>query len=134
MRLLVVDDDPAILELLSSAMRLYGHAVDTARDGLDAVNLQLNHRYDAIITDADMPRMDGFRLCRFAKEQFPGIRVIGMSGSWAEKAFRKAGADLCLSKPFGLDELRKAVEKLPPALAVESNRNGLRGNAPCMET
>jgi len=133
MRLLVVDDDPAILELLSSAMRLSGHVVDTARDGLDAVNRQLNHRYDAIITDADMPRMDGFRLCKFAKAQFPGIRVIGMSGSWAEKAFRKAGADLCLSKPFGLDELRKAVEKLPPAL-VESNRKGLRGNGPCMET
>jgi two-component system response regulator MprA len=117
MRLLVVDDDPDVLALLSSAMRLCGHTVDTAGDGLDAINLQLNNRYDAVITDADMPRMDGFRLCRFTKAQFPNIRVIGMSGAWAEKAFRKAGADMCLAKPFNIGELQKAVEKLPPAPA-----------------
>jgi len=119
MRLLVVDDDPDILALLSSAMRLRGHTVDTAGDGLDAINLQLNNRYDAVITDADMPRMDGFRLCRFTKARFPSIRVIGMSGDWAEKAFRRAGADMCVSKPFNIGELQKGVEKHPSSLASD---------------
>ena len=110
MKLLVVDDNPDILELLSSAMKLFGHTVDTACDGVDAISLQSNNRYDAVITDADMPRMDGFSLCRIVKEQSPGIRIIGMSGVCGEKAFRNAGADVCLSKPFSISELREAVE------------------------
>jgi two-component system capsular synthesis sensor histidine kinase RcsC len=109
MKLLVVDDNPDILELLSSALRLCGHAVDTARDGVDAVNLQLNNRYDIILTDADMPRMDGFKLCQFIKRQFPDILLIGMSGTWDEKTFRDAGADLCLCKPFRIGDLQHAI-------------------------
>ncbi len=121
MKLLVVDDDPAVLSILSAAMRLCGHAVDTAGDGLDAIDLQLNNGYDAVITDADMPGMDGFKLCRFMKAQFPNIRVIGMSGAWGEKAFRNAGVDLYVSKPFNIVELQKAVEKLPSSSASEAN-------------
>ncbi len=110
MRLLVVDDNKDIRDFLSSAMKICGHTVDTASDGIDAINLRLSNRYDAVITDADMPRMDGFRLCRFMKTEFPDTRVIGMSGAWGEKAFRKAGADVCLSKPFNIHDLRKAVD------------------------
>ncbi|HOI17785.1 MAG TPA: response regulator [Geobacteraceae bacterium] len=110
MRLLVVDDKPEIRKLLSSAMELCGHKVDTASDGIDAINLRLSNQYDAVITDADMPRMDGFRLCKFMKKEFPGTRVIGMSGAWGEKAFRNAGVDICLSIPFTMVDLKKAVE------------------------
>jgi DNA-binding response OmpR family regulator len=109
MRLLVVDDNKEIRNFLSSAMRHCGHTVDTASDGIDAINLRLSNLYDAVITDADMPRMDGFRLCRFMKAEFPDTRVIGMSGARGEKAFRNAGADVCLSKPFNIQDLQKAV-------------------------
>ncbi len=122
MKLLVVDDNPDILEFLSSAMKLFGHTVDTACDGIDAIHLQSSNRYDAVITDADMPRMDGFSLCRFVKEQSPGVRIIGMSGVRGEKAFRNAGADVCLSKPFSISELREAVEsRLSPLSAPEAH-------------
>ena len=110
MKIMVVDDNPEILEVLSSAMKLWGHTVDTARDGFDAINLQLKNRYDVIVTDADMPRMDGFKLCKFMKERFSDLYMIGMSGTYGEKAFRDAGADMCLAKPFSLLDLQKAVK------------------------
>jgi len=57
-----------------------------------------------------MPGVDGLRLCRFIKRRFPDSCITGMSGSRGEKAFKNAGADVCLSKPFSIDDLRKAVE------------------------
>jgi len=110
MKIMVVDDNPEILEVLSSAIRLWGHAVDTACDGVDAINLQLKNRYDVIVTDADMPRMDGFKLCKFMKERFPELYIIGMSGTYDEKTFRDAGADMSLAKPFSILDMQKAVE------------------------
>jgi len=110
MNVMVVDDNREILEVLSSAIRLWGHTVDTACDGFDAINLQLKNRYDVIVTDADMPRMDGFKLCKFMKERFPELYIIGMSGTYDEKAFRDAGADMSLAKPFSILDLQNAVK------------------------
>ncbi|MDA8125105.1 MAG: response regulator [Deltaproteobacteria bacterium] len=110
MRLLVVDDNPELLEVLSDAMALFGHEVDTAKDGIDAMDLQTNQHYDIVITDADMPRLDGIELCRFIKTHSPAVKIIGMSGSLALAEFKDAGADFCLSKPFSIDQLRDAVE------------------------
>ncbi len=115
MKLLVVDDNPDILIFLSSAMARSGHTVDTARDGVEAINLQLNNLYDVIVTDADMPRFDGLRLCKFIKMRFPGICIIGMSGTSEEKAFKNAGADAYLRKPFSIGELQKAVDGCRPS-------------------
>jgi len=124
MKLLVVDDNPDILSFLSSAMTLIGHTVDTACDGVEAINLQLNNRYDVIVTDADMPRFDGFRLCKFIKTRFPDICIIGMSGTWGEKAFRNAGADAYLPKPFSIGELQKAVDSCRPSSLGSEVRGG----------
>jgi two-component system sensor histidine kinase EvgS len=110
MNLLVVDDNPAILEILSDAMGLCGHHVDTAKDGIDAMALQEAHHYDVVITDAHMPGLCGFDLCRAIKARFPEVKIIGMTGSLSMAGFRNAGADLCLAKPFSIDRLRDAVE------------------------
>ena len=111
MKLLVVDDNPVILQILSSIITHFGHGVDEAGDGLEAIRLLQHGRYDIVVTDADMPRVDGIQLCRFVKGQRPDIRVIGMSGDLsALKEMKNAGADICLSKPFGLDELQVAIE------------------------
>ncbi len=129
MKLLVVDDNPDILEILFSSLKFCGHRVDRACDGVDAVNFLSKHRYDVVITDADMPRMDGFRLCRTIKAQFPDIKVIGLSGIWGEKAFRNAGADLCLATPFSIIDLQKAVESICPAsVAPEAGRDATQEN------
>ena len=111
MKLLVVDDNPDILQILSSMIILFGHGVDEAGDGLEAIRLLEKGRYDVVVTDADMPRVDGIQLCRFLKTQRPDIRVIGMSGNLsALKEMENAGADMCLPKPFGLDEFHSAIE------------------------
>jgi CheY-like chemotaxis protein len=111
MKLLVVDDNPDILQILSSIMTLFGHGVDEAGDGLEAIRLLQHGRYDVVVTDADMPRVDGIQLCKFVKAQRPDIPVIGMSGDLsALKRMENAGADICLPKPFGLDEILSAIE------------------------
>jgi CheY-like chemotaxis protein len=112
MKLLVVDDNPDILQILSSMLTFFGHGVDKAGDGLEAISLLKQGRYDVVVTDADMPRVDGVQLCKFLKAQLPDIHVIGMSGDLTSlKELENAGADICLPKPFGLDEIQSAIEE-----------------------
>jgi CheY-like chemotaxis protein len=111
MKLLVVDDNPDILQILSSMITHFGHGVDEAGDGLEAIRLLKQYRYDVVVTDADMPRFDGVQLCRFLKSKLPDIHVIGMSGDLSSlKELENAGADICLPKPFGLAEFQSAIE------------------------
>jgi CheY-like chemotaxis protein len=111
MKLLVVDDNSDILQILSSMISLFGYGFDKACDGLEAIRLLQQGRYDVVVTDADMPRVDGIQLCKFLKAQRPDIHVIGMSGDLsALKEMENAGADICLPKPFGLGEFRSAIE------------------------
>lgn len=110
MTFLVVDDNPAILDILSSILKLFGHGADEANDGFEAMKRLQNHRYDVVITDAEMPGIDGFALCKFLKSQESGVYIIGMSGSLtALDGLKEAGADICLSKPFSLRSLEEAI-------------------------
>jgi CheY-like chemotaxis protein len=112
MKLLVVDDNRDILQILSSMLVFFGHGVDEAGDGLEAIGLLQQGRYDVVVTDADMPRVDGVQLCKFLKTQLPDIHVVGMSGDLSSlKELKNAGADICLPKPFGLDEFKSAIEE-----------------------
>lgn len=70
MKLLIVDDSPEIVEILSSMMELIGHEVSKAYDGTEAVKQLLNNRYEVVITDAKMPIMDGVELCKFINRSF----------------------------------------------------------------
>ncbi len=116
MKLLIVDDNPVVLEALSDAVSFFGHEAETAKDGIDAVDLLISKRYDVVITDAEMPRLGGIKLCRFIKTHFPNVRIIGMSGSFASAEFKNAGADVCFSKPICMDQLQDAVENRSHAL------------------
>jgi two-component system sensor histidine kinase EvgS len=108
---LVVDDNPDILHLVSSILKLFGHGADEANDGREAVRQFQNNRYDVVITDAEMPYVDGSELCKFLKSQSPGIYIIGISGSSsALEGLKDAGADICLSKPFSMHALEEAIE------------------------
>jgi len=110
MKFLVVDDDPSILDLISTIIKMFGHGADQASDGSEAIEQLQSNRYDVIITDAEMPNVDGSKLCRFLKSQSSGVYIIGMSGSSSGlKGLGEAGADVCLSKPFGLHALEEAI-------------------------
>ncbi len=115
MKFLIVDDNPAILDIVSTIINLFGHGADQANDGLEALERFQSNRYDAVITDAEMPGMDGSKLCRFLKSQSSGVYIIGMSGSMtALQGLKEAGADVCLSKPFSMHSLEEAITRLSP--------------------
>jgi two-component system, NarL family, sensor histidine kinase EvgS len=110
MKFLVVDDDSAIRHVVSSIVRLFGHDADEANDGLEAIEQLQNKRYEVVITDAQMPNIDGAKLCTFLKSQFPSTYIIGISGSSSSlKGLEQAGADICLAKPFSIHTLEEAI-------------------------
>jgi two-component system capsular synthesis sensor histidine kinase RcsC len=88
-----------------------GHDADEAKGGFEAIQMYQNKRYDVVITDAEMPNIDGVALCRYLRTQTSGIYIIGISGSFsALERLVDAGADICLSKPFGIQALENAIE------------------------
>jgi CheY-like chemotaxis protein len=81
-RILVVDDEPAIREVMSLLLTSQGYEVTTATDGFDAL-LQLKTRTsDLIISDLNMPNMSGFELLSVVHRRFPEIPVIAISGAY----------------------------------------------------
>ena len=89
MNFLVVDDNSSVRYLVSSIIKLFGHGADEANDGLEAIQKLRKNQYDVVITDAEMPNVNGAELCKIVKSEAPGIYIIGISGSpsslkWAQ--------------------------------------------------
>lgn len=129
MKLLIVDDCADIAYILSSFLELSGHETDKALNGREAAELLRNNSYDVVITDAEMPEMDGKGLCKFIKSGFPSVYIIGISGSCHALAeLTAAGADICFAKPFHIDELEEAIENrftpMSPDLGEPAGING----------
>ena len=82
-RLLIVDDESAIREVVSSALTEDGYDVLTAEDGFDALRLLSEPLPDVMITDLNMPRMSGVELLQVVRHQFPQLPVIVISGQFS---------------------------------------------------
>jgi len=83
-RLLVVDDEPAIREVASALLASEGYDVSTAEDGMEALERLVEPLPDLVISDLKMPHMSGFELLRLVRERFPHVPVIAMSGEFSE--------------------------------------------------
>jgi CheY-like chemotaxis protein len=113
MKMLIVDGNRKISQVLSSYIKLFGHETDEANDGREAIRQLQSSRYDIVITDSEIISVDGAELCKFIKSHFQDIYIIGISGYLsALKDLEDAGAHICFSKPFCLDELQKAIHRL----------------------
>jgi DNA-binding response OmpR family regulator len=111
MKVLVVESNSGIAQLLSSFLRRCGHVVDEASYGREAIRKLQSSRYDIVITDSEIISVDGAELCKYIKTHFQDIYVIGISGYLsALKDLADAGADVCFSKPFDIDQLRKVID------------------------
>ena len=100
-----------ISQVLSSFLSLFGHVVDEANNGREALRRIQDGRYDVVITDSEIISIDGAELCKFIKSHFPDIYVIGISGYLsALKDLTDAGADICFPKPFEIGHLKKAID------------------------
>jgi two-component system NtrC family sensor kinase len=117
LRLLVVDDEEVLTELLTDVLRSAGHEVDKARDGRTALAMALKHSYDAILTDLKMPGLDGqglyVALCQHRPEM--RHRFVFSTGDLAnpkvQTFFQQSGC-ASLSKPFKLESVLKIVEQV----------------------
>jgi two-component system, OmpR family, response regulator len=111
-RILLVDDDVAVLEVLTEGIRGHGYLVDVAAGGVEALRPLTDRIYDLLITDIAMPGLDGWQLIAAAIHTQPMVRVIIMTGR-DEPEDRERAAALgvpLFRKPFALAALQSAIE------------------------
>jgi two-component system response regulator MprA len=115
MRILVVDDEPAVRDSLERALRLDGYEVDLARDGNEGLARVRERAPDAVVLDLLMPVMDGIELCRQMRARGDRTPVLMLTARHAvadRVAGLDAGADDYLAKPFELEELQARLRAL----------------------
>jgi two-component system chemotaxis response regulator CheY len=107
-RVLVVDDEPAIRALVAKIVERAGHAVDTARDGAEAIAKLEQNEYSVIVLDLMMPNIDGYGLIEHLKVREgvrPAIIVVSAGDSAALRQLDGAMVHSILRKPFDIDVL-----------------------------
>ena len=112
LRVLVVDDQPAIREIVSAYLAEDQHIVETAADAREAMEKFRVDRFDLVITDRAMPEVNGDELAASIKEvqpREPIIMLTGFADLINESGGRPKNVDLVLTKPARLDDLRKAI-------------------------
>lgn len=113
-KILIVDDDPAFLELLRSHLRSFNRPFAEARDGIEALERLRQGSFALVISDLKMPRMDGMALLHEVRSLYPDTGVIvitgyGDGGTYTEVI--QAGAIDFLTKPFFRDELAAKINR-----------------------
>jgi DNA-binding response OmpR family regulator len=112
-RILVVEDDPAILKGLCDVLVFNGYAADGVADGTQGCDAALSGQFDLVLLDVMLPGMDGFSICREIRSHRPAQPVIILTAKGSEDDVVTgftAGADDYVSKPFSLRELMVRVE------------------------
>ncbi len=114
-RILVVEDDPAILEGLKEKLSLEGYEAILARDGEEARDRLSESPLDLVVLDLMLPKLDGLSVLRWLRKKFAELPVLILSAKGREEEKvegLRAGADDYLAKPFGLKELMARLEAL----------------------
>lgn len=130
-KVLIIDDDVALLRLMAMAFQAAGYATVSADNGRSGIQMASKHRPDLVVTDIVMPDIEGIGCIRALKQGARPPKVIAISGAgrtrgadylcWA----RHLGADEVLAKPFRMSELMKMSESVIAKSSV--NTNELRG-------
>jgi two-component system, OmpR family, response regulator MprA len=115
MRVLVVDDEPAVRTALERALRIEGYEVELAGDGTEALERLSARSPDAVVLDVLMPHVDGLEVCRrlrAADDRTPVLMLTARDAVGDRVAGLDAGADDYLVKPFALEELHARLRAL----------------------
>ncbi|KFC73149.1 Response regulator receiver [Bosea sp. LC85] len=116
-RILVVDDEESLRALVARGLTLDGHVCMMAGDGAEALEILMAEkgRFDLLLTDIRMPLMDGIALALAAKQEFPDLPIMLMTG-YAEQRERAKSLEAIVSevmtKPFTIAELRATVMRV----------------------
>ncbi|MFA7537307.1 MAG: sigma-54 dependent transcriptional regulator [Desulfuromonadales bacterium] len=128
-RILIVDDEESLREILSIMLHREGYLVDAAIDGAQAVARMREITYDLVISDIKMPRLDGFELLRHIKERTPETVVIMITAfSSTEEAVEamKRGAYDYITKPFKNEEIRLIIKNALERRALRQENQELK--------
>ncbi|MCC2650501.1 MAG: DNA-binding response regulator [Microvirga sp.] len=115
MRILLVEDEPAIARDVAGALGETGYVVDIARDGEEGWFRATTEEYDAIVLDLGLPKLDGLSVVRRLREEASTIPILVLTarGSWLQRVEGiDAGADDYLTKPFEMEELLARLSAL----------------------
>ena len=112
---LVAEDNPLNYELIRDLLEARGHHVDWARDGEEALKLARSNRFDLLLLDLHMPRLDGLEVMRAIRADPPGreLKVIALTADamlGVREDLFAAGVDGYLSKPLDLSALLREME------------------------
>ncbi len=128
-RVLVIDDERFINDMLQDSLAAAGYEVDGAYDGVEGIGKLRYKQYHVVLLDIRMPRKDGLEVLQFIKEEFPEIKVIiitGLASTQEVKETVRKGAFACLRKPFRLE---KVIETVNRAM----NHGGCKDSSPTPE-
>ena len=114
-QILVVDDEHIIRELLSKLLSNIGYQVLSAQNGFEGLKLFQHNSIELVLTDLEMPVMDGWSLARDVKSKSPGTPVIlvtGLNKEMVSKRLKASQLDGVIFKPFKVDEVKKTVQNM----------------------
>jgi len=114
MKILIVDDEKKIANLLVERLNLRGWAGTATYDGASALSRLRKETFDGMILDLRLPDIDGIEVLRQTKEEFPAIKVLILSGHANETDFEtclRLGAQACFHKPADISKLTEALSK-----------------------
>lgn len=112
-KILIVDDSKEIRDILSKMLSLMGFEAAVASNGNEALNLFLTNSFDLVLTDLEMPDLDGWTLALHIKDKSPNTPVVLITGSEKEAVMERLEGsciDSILFKPFMLEDIQKTVQ------------------------
>lgn len=119
-KIMTVDDSPTVRKVLNEALSGAGYQVVEASDGEEAVNMLEQTDIDLLVTDLNMPNMDGVELIKRVRQQpgkrfMPIIMLTSVSQKEMKAAGKKAGASGWVTKPFRPEQLLSVIQMVCPA-------------------
>jgi len=114
-RVLIVDDQPIITDLLVDILKRMGYSSEVALGGKDGLKIFAKDSFDLVITDLGMPDISGWEVSKSVKKQNPSVPVILITGWGVEPDTRKikdSGVDFIINKPFQINQLEKIVKQM----------------------
>ena len=125
-RILVVDDEKNIRDILSKALSYMGFEVSVASSGNEGLNLFLRNSFDLVLTDLQMPGLDGWTLALHIKDKSPNTQVVLITGSEKKAVMDKlegSCVDSVMFKPFTLEEIQETVKIMLDERLSESGKD-----------
>lgn len=118
--ILIIEDEEVILDMMKIILEKRGHKVFIAKDSNDGMKMYENNKYDVVLCDLAMPKVNGWRVAKYIKDidairkmtKTPFVLITGYELDMDNLNYRKAGVDFILKKPLEFDELNKMINDL----------------------